>query len=90
MPFETKNLDYELLKVVATFYLVMVAVMVGLNYRLRGRQIQILRKQSSNGALDEVEEAVEAEKKTGLRVCFTEGKATSTKIGTETGVGEEL
>ena len=90
MSFGTENLDYELLKVVATFYLVMVAVIVGLNYRLRGRQNQILKKQSSNGAFDEVEEVVEAEKKAGLRVCFTEGKATFSKIGTGTEAGEEL
>ena len=76
---------------VATLYLVMVAVMVGLNYRLRGRYLP--RPRAAHCKEEEaVEEEIKVEKKVeeateeksdvrrGVSVCFTEGRAAYTVL----------
>ena len=78
---------------VATLYLVMVAVMVGLNYRLRGRYLPRPRAThcKEEEAVDqevkmEVEEKVEeateekSDVRRGVSVCFTEGRAAYTVL----------
>ena len=73
------------IQVVATLYLVMVAVMVGLNYRLRGRHHQVKQKDSG-----EVEE-VEYEERRGVSVSFTEGRAPySSLVGRLSGEGRGM
>ena len=76
---------------VATLYLVMVAVMVGLNYRLRGRYLPRPRathcKEEEAVEVEmEVEEKVEeateekSDVRRGVSVCFTEGRAAYTVL----------
>ena len=73
---------YVVPQVVASLYLAMVAVMVGLNYRLRGRQLQRHGKRTADKVDEDEEdeeekslEVVEARQGQGLTVCFTEGRA---------------
>ena len=89
------------LQVVASLYLAMVVVMVGLNYRLRGRQLH----RHNNRSTDEVEDNEEEEKEVeevearqGVTVCFDEGRAgaafrslvTSQRGGGNQGRGEAV
>ena len=76
---------YVVPQVVASLYLAMVAVMVGLNYRLRGRQLQRHGKRTADKVDEDEEDEEEVEEKSlevvearqgqGLTVCFTEGRA---------------
>ena len=92
-----------MMQVVASLYLAMVAVMVGLNYRLRGRQLN-RRNNRTTDKLEEteedevevVEEKVEARQ--GVTVCFTEGRTgaafsslvTSQRAGVDGGRGQAV
>ena len=63
------------MQVVACLYLVMVIVMVGLNYRLRGRDTGA-KERARDTAEKEVEAEAEAEEAVMVRaasVCFSEG-----------------
>ena len=67
------------MQVVACLYLVMVIVMVGLNYRLRGRDTgakERARDTAEKEGAEEVEAEVEAKEAVMVRaasVCFSEG-----------------
>ena len=77
---------------VATLYLVMVAVMVGLNYRLRGRYLPRPRathckeeeavEEEVKMEVEKKEEATEekSDVRRGVSVCFTEGRAAYTVL----------
>ena len=76
------------LQVVASLYLAMVVVMVGLNYRLRGRQLHRHNNRTTDTVEDneeqdneeqdneeEEKEVGEVESRQGVTVCFDEGRA---------------
>ena len=94
------------LQVVASLYLAMVVVMVGLNYRLRGRQLHRHNNRTTDTVEDnevedneeEEKEVEEVEARQGVTVCFDEGRAgaafrslvTSQKGGGNQGRGEAV
>ena len=77
-------------QIVASLYLVMVVVMVGLNYRLRGRSSSKSRTRRAEDAADELEEAeggasLEPIPYRAASVCFTEDKGSfSSLVSAET------
>ena len=94
------------LQVVASLYLAMVVVMVGLNYRLRGRQLHRHNNRTTDTVEDneeqdneeEEKEVGEVESRQGVTVCFDEGRAgaafrslvTSQRGGGNQGRGEAV
>ena len=73
-------------QIVASLYLVMVVVMVGLNYRLRGRSSSKSRTRRAEDAAEELEEAsLEPIPYRAASVCFTEDKGSfSSLVSAET------